>query len=45
MNYLIIFVEDLKTFLDNKDEYFNNIEKDDTGAMIISKMKKLINLL
>ena len=30
--------EDLKAFLENKDEYFNYIEKEDTGTMIISKM-------
>ena len=38
-------VEDLKKFLENKDEYFNYIEKEDTSAMIISKMKKIKNLL
>ena len=31
-------IEDLKKFLENKDEYFNYIEKEDTGTMIISKM-------
>ena len=30
--------EDLKAFLENKDEYFNYIEKEDTGTLIISKM-------
>ena len=38
-------IEDLKRFLENKDEYFNYIEKEDTSAMIISKMKKIKKLL
>ena len=38
-------IEDLKNFLENKEQFFSVIQNEDTSTVIINKMKKIINLL
>jgi ubiquitin-activating enzyme E1 len=44
-DFFISPVEDLKKFLENKEEFFNYIEKEDTSDIIINKMKEIKKLL
>ena len=38
-------IEDLRKFLENKEEFFNVIRSEDTNTIIINKMKKIKKLL
>jgi len=38
-------IEDLRKFLENKEEFFNIIQNEDTSTIIINKMKKIKKLL
>lgn len=38
-------IEDLKNFLENKEQFFSVIQNEDTSTVIINKMKKIKNLL
>ena len=43
--FFVLPIEDLKKFLENKEQFFSAIQNEDTNTVIINKMKKIKSLL
>lgn len=43
--FFVLPIEDIKKFLENKEQLFSAIQNEDTSTVIINKMKKIKNLL
>ena len=43
--FFVSTIEDLKNFLENKEQFFSVIQNEETSTVIINKMKKIKNLL